>query len=47
MQELNKVLKKMLHDRCLAGFQIFLRFSINQGSNYARVTEGSERKAQL
>ena len=42
MPGLHKVLKKMLHHRCLTGFQIFLRFWTCHGFKYARVTQGSE-----
>ena len=43
MPMLHKVLQKILHHRCLTGFQIFLRFWTFHGSKYARVTQGSEQ----
>ena len=47
MPGLHKVLKKMLHHRCLTGFQIFLRFWTCHGSKYARVTQGTEQKSSI
>ena len=47
MPGLHKVLKKMLHHRCLKGYQIFLSPRTWQGSKYARVTQGSEQNAPL
>ena len=47
MPGLYKVLKKILHHRCLTGFQIILRFWTCHGSKYARVTQGSEQNAPL
>ena len=38
-----KALKKMLHHRCLTGFQIFLRFWTCHDLKYARITQGSEQ----
>ena len=43
MPGLHKVLKKMLHHRCLTGSRIFVRFWIWQGSRYSRITQGSEQ----
>ena len=37
----------MLHQRCLTGFRIFLRFSIWQDSKYVWVTQDFEQNAQL
>ena len=47
MPMLHKVLKKILHHRCLTGFQIFLRFWTFHGSKYARVTQGSEQQRSI
>ena len=47
MPMLHKVLKKILHHRCLTGFQIFLRFWTFHGSKYARVTQGSEQHCSI
>ena len=47
MPGLHKALKKMLHHRCLTGFQIFLRFWTCHGFKYARVTQSSEQNAPL
>ena len=44
---LHKVLKKMLNQRWLTEFQIFLRFWTCHGSKYAKVTQGSEQNAPL
>ena len=42
MPGLHKALKKMLHHRCLTGFQIFLRFWTCHGSKYVSVTQVSQ-----
>ena len=47
MPGLHKVLKKMLHHRCLTGLQIFLRFWTCHGFKYPRVTQSSEQNAPL
>ena len=47
MPGLNEVLKNTMHNKCLAGFQIFFRFWTCHGSKYARVTQGSEQNAPL
>ena len=47
MPGLQKVLKEMMHDRCLTGFRIFLGFSIWQGSKYVWVTQGSGQNTPL
>ena len=47
MPGLYKALKKILHHRCLTGFQIFLRFWTCHGFKYARVTQAFEQNTPL
>ena len=47
MPGLHKVLKKMLHHRCLTGFQTFLMLRTCHSSKYARVTQGFKQNLQL
>ena len=47
MLGLHKVLKKILHHKCLTGFRIFLRFCIWWDSKYARLTQGFEQNVLL
>ena len=44
---LHKVLKRILHRKWLAGFQIFFGIWTCHGAKYAKVTQGSEQKASL
>ena len=47
MPELSKILKKILHHRCLTGFKIFLTLRIWQGSKYASIRQGFGHNAPL
>ena len=47
MPGLHKVVKTLLHHRCLTGFQIFPRFWTCHDSKYARVAQNSEQNAPL